>query len=179
VAARCAFLEANSSPLDVVRGLTEEISDGRSDDVDPGEAAESILDATDSLLTAVEKARLVQRLLDTGTTTDRVALSSLLAEETAETSEAAARPVGTDTDLPEACHVRSNEAVLGMAVGELLDDAIQHADGSELRVELSLTARETVTIRVADNGPGIPEQDREAVLSGTETDLEHSSRISL
>ena len=179
MAARCAFLEANSSPLDVVRGLTEEISDGRSDDVDPEEAAESILDATDSLLTAVEKARLVQRLLDTGTTTDRVALSSLLAEETAETSEAAARPVETDTDLPEACHARSNEAVLGMAVGELLDDAIQHADGSELRVELSLTARETVTIRVADNGPGIPEQDREAVLSGTETDLEHSSRISL
>jgi signal transduction histidine kinase len=36
-----------------------------------------------------------------------------------------------------------------------------------------------VAVRVADNGPGIDEQERRAVTEGRETPLEHSSGVGL
>lgn len=47
----------------------------------------------------------------------------------------------------------------------LLNNAIQHNDKATPRVTLSCsTTEETVTVEVADNGPGIPEESKESVF---------------
>lgn len=60
--------------------------------------------------------------------------------------------------------LHGHRQLLGQALANLLDNAIKYsAPGG--RVALTLAASETaVTLAVADNGPGIPEEQRERVL---------------
>jgi len=87
--------------------------------------------------------------------------------------------VETDAELLD-WTVVGNEAILTLVVHELLTNAIQHSDGSAPRI--TVTVDEQVasgTITVADDGPGIPKQERAVLRSGTETPLEHGSWIGL
>ena len=69
---------------------------------------------------------------------------------------------------------------LALAVEELLDNVVEHAGaGSTVRVE-SERAGEDIRLRVADDGPGIPDHERSAVGGSTEiTQLEHGSGLGL
>jgi signal transduction histidine kinase len=65
--------------------------------------------------------------------------------------------------------LKGSRELLGQALANLIDNAIKYRDGSDAqrasRVTIS-TGREgdTLVLRVADNGPGIPAGDRERVL---------------
>ena len=68
---------------------------------------------------------------------------------------------------------------LGFAVSELVENAIVHSDADP---EVSVAVRsgdETVTITVADNGPGIPEVERTAIDGDIERVLDHSQGVGL
>jgi signal transduction histidine kinase len=69
------------------------------------------------------------------------------------------------------------------AVGNLLNNAIEHNDAERPSVRVSVEPTDGdgryVRIRVADNGPGIPEAEREVLREGTETPLEHGSGLGL
>ncbi len=73
--------------------------------------------------------------------------------------------VGTDASTV----VKGDRQLLARAVANLLDNALKYAEtdpGSNRALEIALAARRTddeVSIEVADNGPGIPEADREHV----------------
>lgn len=60
--------------------------------------------------------------------------------------------------------ILGDEALLVEAVGNLLDNAIKFApEGGHIRLQLARQGEELV-IELADNGPGIPRSEREAVL---------------
>ena len=60
--------------------------------------------------------------------------------------------------------VRANEVDLGTLVRNLVENAIRHTPAGG-RVDLSVsTSREGVTLVIEDNGPGIPETERERVF---------------
>ncbi len=84
--------------------------------------------------------------------------------------------------LPAALPVSTGPAVVTV-FEELLRNAIEHNDTDSPRVRVSTdgTASDDryVAVRVADNGPGIGEQERRAVTEGRETPLEHSSGVGL
>jgi signal transduction histidine kinase len=65
------------------------------------------------------------------------------------------------------------------ALVELVENAVEHG-GSEIRVSAGTAADETVRIDVADDGPGIPEDER-AIISGEAeiTQLKHGSGLGL
>lgn len=67
------------------------------------------------------------------------------------------------------------------AIDELLENAIRHNDKEVPRLVVRIEDnRESVTVRVEDNGPGIPSNERAFVLGETETDqLHHSSGVGL
>ncbi|PXA96251.1 two-component sensor histidine kinase [Nostoc sp. 3335mG] len=72
------------------------------------------------------------------------------------------------TDIAEGVMLRANRELIGQAMVNLLENATKYAkpeDGSAGRIAVTLR-RESgrVRIEVADNGPGIPEADRQRVL---------------
>ncbi|MFD0915846.1 sensor histidine kinase [Pseudahrensia aquimaris] len=69
-------------------------------------------------------------------------------------------------DVTPALTVNGNRELLAQMITNLLDNAIKYGGNSSLsRIELSLKAEEEdAVLRVADNGSGIPEADRERVL---------------
>jgi len=77
---------------------------------------------------------------------------------------------------PDACPARTDET-LRLAVQNLIENAVVHTEAA--RAEVTVEAGgETRTVRVADDGPGIPEAELEA-LSGEEEPLEHGSGLGL
>lgn len=57
----------------------------------------------------------------------------------------------------------SNRSVLNLIVTRLLNNAIQHADGSGISINWATIAN-TIELHVDDAGPGIPESDREQIF---------------
>ena len=167
--------------LNVVRGFAQQIASDATDEMSDAEAADRIVDRADGLLEVAENARAVERLLDAESTVEResVDLCDLTTALAGEVRRDAERPVELVTDVPGTCRLQSNEAVLEMVLSEVLDNAVSHNDSAEPTVWLSVTADDAVRISVADDGPGIPEHDRQAVLSGSENSLEHGSRLGL
>jgi signal transduction histidine kinase len=105
----------------------------------------------DTALTEVEAGTIVR---------DVVELYEPVAEE---------KGVEIEAVTPEPVKLKASRELLGQAVANLVDNAIKHAAPEvgkrPLRVTVS-TAREgdQLILRVADNGVGIPEADRERVL---------------
>ncbi len=59
--------------------------------------------------------------------------------------------------------ISTDPALLERAIANLVDNALLHGGGSEVRIEVGYAAG-LVFIRVVDRGPGIPRADRERVL---------------
>ena len=91
--------------------------------------------------------------------------------------------VDLDVSLPESCRV-SAVPVLDAAIREALENALRHGGDPPVAISISLESvdehgRELVRLRIRDDGPGIPEQDRVAIERRTETALTHSSGLGL
>ncbi|WP_439027316.1 sensor histidine kinase [Haloarchaeobius sp. DT45] len=85
-------------------------------------------------------------------------------------------------DLPEHAFVRSLLAVQSV-VEYLIDNAVVHNDRPRPTVEVSVIPAggpdDMVELRVADDGPGIPQAEIEPILEGREQPLRHGSGIGL
>jgi signal transduction histidine kinase len=91
-----------------------------------------------------------------------------------------AHPEATiEVDVPAGCDVASGDE-LRTAVSELVENALVHADGVA-HVEVTAVERgDSVTLRVVDDGPGIPEPDRSVVSREVDIDqLTHSQGLGL
>lgn len=163
--------------MSVIRGYAETIE---AEGVDPLSAyAGKISTYSDKLLTLTEDQRKIIEVLttepnlaprDIGSLTDR-AIDSVR------------------TDYPDArievAHqdrvLVSATEIIGEAIEEIIENAIEHTDQELPEIHVSLAeSGETVEIRIADAGPGIPEMER-GVLTG-ERDIEslyHSSGFGL
>ncbi|SUO97279.1 sensor histidine kinase [Suttonella ornithocola] len=61
-------------------------------------------------------------------------------------------------------HVQGNRQLIAQAITNLLDNAVKYTpNGGNISLEAYKQGKH-ITVAVADNGPGIPEQDRERVL---------------
>jgi signal transduction histidine kinase len=74
-------------------------------------------------------------------------------------------------------------AKLDLAIEHVLTNAIEHNDADSPHVAITVRPPPTddgyVEITVADNGPGIPKQEREVLLEGDEEPLKHGSGLGL
>lgn len=87
-----------------------------------------------------------------------------------------------ETDLPDSLYVSAIELV-DSAIRNALENAIEHNDNPDPLIEVSVSVWRTgtgdVAIEIADNGPGIHEDEREVLLRGRETQLDHVSGLGL
>lgn len=85
------------------------------------------------------------------------------------------------TDLPESAVAQAGPIVRA-AVQNLVENAIEHNDGTpSIRVSVSVTDGNDprVVIGIADNGPGIPEQERRILFEDGEQPVKHGSGLGL
>jgi signal transduction histidine kinase len=76
--------------------------------------------------------------------------------------------IAVKTDIVEGLHLRANRELIGQAMANLLENAVKYAkpvNGGEGRIDINLRQADgRVLIEVADNGTGIPVDDRKRVL---------------
>ena len=172
--------------LGVMIAATDALAERFRTEYDDAESASMASDAAESgrtLLDISEEVRSIQSALER----DRVEMVSVDAVDIVTDVVASIRadyPQATvDLDLPERAPVEAGDA-LGLAVEHLVENAIVHNDG-EPTVRISVTRDETdrgdwYELEVADDGPGIPDQERVVVDEETEiTPLQHGSGIGL
>jgi PAS domain S-box-containing protein len=88
-------------------------------------------------------------------------------------------------EAPAELAIRSHRQLLDQLVTELVENAIQHTDQAAPAVEISVrfqtveSERVRVEIEVADNGPGIPEWEREIIRQEQESALKHGTGLGL
>jgi signal transduction histidine kinase len=164
--------------LNIVRGNVDIAREEANPDV--ADRLSVALDTLEAIVDRSEKVSTLSRLfeLDTG---GRFDLAAELESDVDTLREEYPRAELT-LSLPAELLVASGPAVVTV-FEELLRNAIEHNDTDSPRVTVSVdeTASDDryVAVRVADNGPGIGEQERRAVTEGRETPLEHSSGVGL
>jgi two-component system OmpR family sensor kinase len=83
-----------------------------------------------------------------------------------------------ETDVPDGTRVTAYPE-LEHVFGELLENAIEHSDGEPtIRIGVRQTGRR-VMVDVADDGPGLPEMERQVLKEGMEKPLHHSQGLGL
>ena len=165
--------------LNVIRGYATMLAESAGDE--HAEHAERIGDDAARLERLSENVHRVERSLpelegedepvDVVAAVDRTA--GALAEHHPE--------VTVGTDLPEEALSARCEGV-GLAVEEAAESLLGHTDREEPTLELSVadvTDPPAVTVTVADDGPGVPDDEREVLEAGVESPLKHSDGIGL
>jgi len=145
------------------------------DDVDDDhrEYAERILESADHAVELTQTARdIADVMLASEQSRQRVSLRSALEPELEEVRAsypgAALTVEGTVPDVD----VQGNE-MLDSVFRNLLKNAVQHNDKPVAEVEVSATERDdAVTVRVADNGPGVPDRQKDDIFGKGEKGLE-------
>ncbi len=163
--------------LTVIRGIADRLRETEERGVT--EAAAEIVDGVDGLLTTSEKSRDITRVLSERPETRPVDVAALVRRvaDSAATEHPQAR---IEVTGPEGA-VASATRFIDRAVAELVENAIVHSDRESPTVELAVSADEDgVELAVVDDGPGIPEMDRDVLESGREVgDLYHGSGLGL
>ena len=134
------------------------------------EALETTIAESDQLIRTFNALLMIARV-EAGTPSGALELTdiSAVAEDVAELYQPVAEDAGLALDVSIAPEVklRANRELIGQALVNLLENAIKYAqrDDGEGRISLSVErAGGRIRISVADNGPGIPEGDREHVV---------------
>lgn len=141
----------------------------------------NIREAAQDLAGIGDKARTIEAMLQEGTTTSQSrSIRPLVAGAISEVeSEYPAVKFTSQIESLEGVSV-VGPAQLAQALYELLENAVIHHDGEAPSVTITAAVTEArVTLRVIDDGPGIPLQEREVLEQGSESALTHGSGLGL
>ncbi len=156
--------------LNVVLGRAERFEERNDEDID------SIVTAAEDLLAISEKARVVERVLDETDAASAPLADLVRAEVEQARSQYPDAVFDVSVDVRRGIEVDSR---LRLAVRELLANAVEHNDAETPSVSVTATGSDPAEVRVADDGPGIPEHERRALDGVAEESLEHGSGIGL
>jgi two-component system CitB family sensor kinase len=161
-------LQAVTGELDVVRGLTDALRAQNHESANRLHTVVSLIEMgrpEDAVEFATEELQIAQALADrvVGAVEDPVLAALLLGK----TAQAAERGITLTIDgevSTSRCRIEPRDVVT--LAGNLVDNALDAAaSAAGPRVEVTVTWDAShLTLRVGDNGPGIPEADHERVL---------------
>ncbi len=159
--------------LMVVRGLANQ---AKSEASGAEPIIEEIIEYTEKLMSTGEKSRAITDLLSSEPETQPIDVAASIRSLVGEFATEAV--VGTELPTHAVADVSTKFRV---AVEELLRNAIEHSDRATPSVEIRVeTAAETVAVSVVDDGPGIPDMDRDVLETGLAIDdLYHGSGLGL
>ncbi|QKY19618.1 HAMP domain-containing histidine kinase [Halolamina sp. CBA1230] len=138
-----------------------------------------IIDRQATELTGTTKdVRLLLQSLEEGTDLGPVNLTDVLAEEV-DNLEDRYRNVEIDAKIPDDVYVTADE-LLPRIFSNLLNNAVEHNESEQPRVSLSVsTTPDTVEVRVADNGSGVPETERDVLFETATAKTDHGIGLTI
>ena len=159
--------------LAIIRGYTQLLVENPAEE----RYGDVALSAIDDLIELGEKARKLEKVVGETVERETLDLASLAADvATAVASEHPSASIEIECDEPITATVLQS---FGRALEELIENAVKHA-GEEPSVTVEAEpSPHTVEVRVADDGPGLSDQERNVLGSGAETPLVHGSGLGL
>jgi K+-sensing histidine kinase KdpD len=157
------------------------LGDGDDDEnAEATEADESVartLEAGDEITRSSADARRIERSTRDSSTDQSVVNLPQLVDEAVETVLGDRPDVSVAVEVPQVELPIARE-LLGFALRTLVDDAVEHDDAPSPRVEVGGTERGSgVRIVVSDNGPGVPDAERQVTEAGEEEVLDHATSL--
>ncbi|WP_114576873.1 PAS domain S-box protein [Saliphagus sp. LR7] len=162
--------------LNVIDGSAVTLAESVDDD--DREYVETIRERAGDLLELAETTRDIERSFDRAPAAAGPVDVVAAVREGIDRATATAPGARIEASLPDRAEARAG-GVLSTAIAHVIENAVEHAGEAptvEVRVE---TTDETVTISVADDGPGVPEVEREILAGGEITQLRHASGLGL
>ena len=161
--------------MNLLLALADELRDDH-----PEEAAlDRIVEKGHDVLDLSDRARDLERLLgDRAEGRTAVDLDAVVAEAVRDLAQ---QYPGVEFTVDGADRAEARAiGLIDSAVRNLLENAVEHNDRPDPRVAVAVSTTDgTVAVEIADNGPGLPAQERRVMATGTETALEHSSGLGL
>lgn len=150
------------------------VVDGR-----PEQSADAILEKSESLLEKTEKQRTITRTLSVDSTLAAADAVELL-ETVLETLRTEYPAANLTLDGPAVAHVKAVPNIED-AFRELVENAIEHTSTVEPAVHIDVTADDSIVrVAVSDDGPGIPDLERQILTGEMEIEpLHHSTGIGM
>ncbi|SNZ12846.1 PAS fold-containing protein [Natronoarchaeum philippinense] len=166
--------------LTVVTGHASRV-ESQLDDPELSESVSIVVDESQQLLELADRARELDRSVREQTEPSAVELRSVIDQQVGEIDAAASADIAVN--VAPSLTVRTDPTLLGLVVGNLLQNAVEHNDADDpvVTVRTDGPARDGQAIRleIADNGPGIPSNEVAVLEDGSETALEHGSGLGL
>ena len=157
--------------LQLILAYSDVLTDGST--ADEESHVQTIRESAEHAIELTKTAReMSDVLLDTDTSVGTVRLRPVLNGEVDSIRDAHdAASITVDGRIPDVA-VAGNE-MLGSVFRNLLKNAIQHNDKPVPEVTVSAAAAaDTVTVQVADNGPGVPDDQKAEIFGKGETGLD-------
>lgn len=163
--------------MNVIQGQAEAIQFETSGEV--AASADKIIDTSEQLVELAEKERRITEVLRQEPTLEEIQVCDYL-QNIVSTVTSDYPDTTVTLDCPEDVVVHATTQ-FGHAIEELLTNAIVHNDSPSPEVTITVShTEETVRIDVADNGPPIPEVERNVLVDKTkQTPLYHGSGLGL
>jgi len=162
--------------LTVVRGQAEVLAERTSGE--QRRMAETIVDRSEQLVRTTEKARAIERVIDSDEGRVTLDLRSVVNRAVANVA-AANGEAEYDVRITEQVPVRVHRA-LPYAVENLVENAVTH---DEATPSVTITATDdgdgTVELRITDDGPGISQSELDVLADREETPLKHGTGVGL
>jgi PAS domain S-box-containing protein len=155
--------------MNVIRGRSEYLVDALQDEPER-EQAETIRKWAEEINEVIEHVRSILQTIGTQGKQDleAVDLEPLVTTE-AERVAAASPDTSVDVEVPPGLTVRAND-LLSTVISNLLTNAVEHNDSDGLTLRVTAEADgDTVLLRVADTGEGIPDDRKDAVFDRGES----------
>ncbi|MCU4972647.1 PAS domain S-box protein [Halobacteria archaeon AArc-m2/3/4] len=167
--------------MNIINGCAEMLADVVEDDTSV-QYADAIQERAGELIGLAEKTRAVERTLDRGDAATGPVDVVESVESAVESVEEDFPEAAITCSLPDRAHARADD-MLQTAIFHIVENAVEHNDMPTAAIDIDLeTKRDDGTLRlsVADNGPGIPTEERELLQEDQEiTQLRHASGLGL
>jgi PAS domain S-box-containing protein len=163
--------------MNVIKGIAQTIVS--STDGAIASHARTIVDTSDELLDTVDKEREITNYLSRNHRTERVEMVSVLGT-VVERMDTRYPNVDISLEAPDEAVARASKHV-HKAITEVVENAIIHSDRERTTIEVSVVENGAcVGVRIEDDGPGIPEMERNVLTGEEEVDpLYHGSGLGL
>lgn len=144
----------------VIQGYAEHLTIENDFDDDVEETLATIENQSVEMTEIIKDVRVLLKASKQGNELERLDLRHILDKELRKVTERFPE-VETEITAPDSVSIMG-DPLLRRIFTNLFSNAVEHNDSDTPRITVTVTPEdETVTVRVADNGPGFPEDDRE------------------
>lgn len=131
------------------------------------ESVRTIVDRSESIADLTQNASVIAGTISGEADVTAVDLESVVAE-VAKSARLAFPSASIDVDVADVPTVRGNDA-LRIVIENVVHNAVEHNDRAEPDVDVSLSnAEECVVLSVGDDGPGVPDDEKEGIFEPSE-----------